>query len=719
MSFEEMRAIRYFEKQDELAVEAEAARVRAEAAALAEAEAAAAAAAMEVEDAENQPPPPSEMDQDCDSSMTDKTISRHLSFHSTTTTQQIDPVIDAAVASSGGMPSPTINTKEAMSEIFTLFGNGSVMDTSSSIDTGSRIAVHEDTNPEVVEDMENQPPASYQQPRVTVAAEQADKHSTGRRVLGEVPGMALEPYHDEAQPETMDSSEPIPTAETLVSRADSKPVGETFGDIMKNLGLEIPDRSAAGQIVPQAVTVPDFQIFEDPPTGRVIENSFSHSTPFSSTAAPGAKPVVTPIDHAKSMIKPNSEPQCMEAEGEASEVELGTRTTELSPIMEASHESSMMTDASSFRTSSTTTPSVPESGNWPLTAEAKQQALDTMDFSEWPHCTIDLENGPPQIAPNSVISLMSQDISLSVVGEEHRGEMFVARDDTKIANDDPNQSTTEAQQQFIVSTPLPWEYALLYKVSQKTKKCPKHLRGALRSLPKLFACDIYSTAAVTVITHTDEYSLGDIVAMQTKTQKSMDETLVMFYAIELLRVVGTLHGAGVVHCGIDANTIKLRNEEDEGEWAVQYSPAGDGSWDGKGILLTNFRNSVDVDALDGGQLVGPAGALPRHLQGRGWTVELDYYGILDVLHQLLFSTPMDITLDESTGRYRPSAKFARFWQKNLWGPLFDQLLNSEGRTDLAKLRVSFEQFLASNPFKAKSLRQALIKQDFQLFENRS
>jgi hypothetical protein len=93
----------------------------------------------------------------------------------------------------------------------------------------------------------------------------------------------------------------IATTTHTASSVAGPPIGDTFGDIMRNLGFEIPTRGQGlGQgamLTTEPSVAPtstinsnsDFQIFEDPPTGKVNEASFSHSTPFSSSLKTGAK----------------------------------------------------------------------------------------------------------------------------------------------------------------------------------------------------------------------------------------------------------------------------------------------------------------------------------------------------------------------------------------------------------------------------------------------
>ena len=103
--------------------------------------------------------------------------------------------------------------------------------------------------------------------------------------------------------------------------------------------------------------------------------------------------------------------------------------------------------------------------------------------------------------------------------------------------------------------------------------------------------------------------------------------------------------------------------------------------------------------------------------------KIDYFGIADIIHQLLFSKPLDITRTE-TGEFAQAEALRRYWQAPLWARLFSSLLNANSDdgtlapATLTALRTSFERHLLENPLKSKSLNAALMKQEMRLCEFR-
>jgi checkpoint serine/threonine-protein kinase len=76
----------------------------------------------------------------------------------------------------------------------------------------------------------------------------------------------------------------------------------------------------------------------------------------------------------------------------------------------------------------------------------------------------------------------------------------------------------------------------------------------------------------------------------------MDEQLVMFFTIELFRTVEALHSKGVIHGDIKGDNVlvRLNHLPNDGVLSSQYSPTGMGSWGEKGIMLIDFGRGIDM-----------------------------------------------------------------------------------------------------------------------------
>ena len=57
-----------------------------------------------------------------------------------------------------------------------------------------------------------------------------------------------------------------------------------------------------------------------------------------------------------------------------------------------------------------------------------------------------------------------------------------------------------------------------------------------------------------------------------------EESLVIFYAIELLRAVEKLHSVDIIHGNISPDTVLSRSESSAGDWDPQWNGAGLRGW---------------------------------------------------------------------------------------------------------------------------------------------
>lgn len=602
-----------------------------------------------------------------------RTITQHLSFSGDSSlgpgaAAAATPLSPSPRDAPRNMPSPTINTKEALAEVMAMFGHDStdtpasaalqlstiaeqstLMNTSAaphaSTTTSSRsssaslmggFAIHEDSpagkasaprqppNENNDENGENVPPPKYTQPIVTAAAEAAAKYNQPRSILGVVPGFTVESA-DEDAPDAAGSSPTIPDGQDDVVTKATEP-SSSFGDIMKNLGLAIPSRHSrnatsdgdatameenAATLAPPGMAPPatkpspgggecGFAIFEDPPTCKVNTDGvsfFAASTPFTcSTAGNRAKPCETPI------IAPTT----------------ATRSSgDVHPDA---------ADAGVFPFGSTAPQNAPPASStgagvaWPLTADAAQKLVAEIWGRTVPGCTTESENTCPHALQNGdIIAFDAVGTSVKVVealspatATASAASYLVvdaaaaSTSDTSMVDSDDDDCEAAPQMRLTVAHPAClWEYAVLRRLAGTSASGAGG--GVLASIPTAHAAVVRGDGSMALFAHPDDYTMRDVVAMHGKVGKPMEETLVMYYAIELLRVVQLLHGNDIVHSRITPEHVVLRNNGDDDDWSILYDPAGGGGWSSKGVCLTAFDQAVDLTALP----AGAAGQRPQ------------------------------------------------------------------------------------------------------------
>ena len=91
---------------------------------------------------------------------------------------------------------------------------------------------------------------------------------------------------------------------------------------------------------------------------------------------------------------------------------------------------------------------------------------------------------------------------------------------------------------------------------------------------------------------------------------------------------------------------------------------------GSDPLETQFTGSIAAEDMECGSM----------RDGTSWGIELDLFGLAASSYILLFGSHMEVMKDRSSGKWRPNKPFRRYWQQELWGPLFDSLLNHDSKS---------------------------------------
>jgi checkpoint serine/threonine-protein kinase len=230
------------------------------------------------------------------------------------------------------------------------------------------------------------------------------------------------------------------------------------------------------------------------------------------------------------------------------------------------------------------------------------------------------------------------------------------------------------------------------------------------------------------VNRSGDLGIGQGLGGVATTIPGMDEMLVVFFAIELLRTVEGLHRAGFIHgdLKIDNCMVRLDPSSPSG-LELQYDPSGAGGWSTKGIRLIDFGRTIDTNLFPLGQQFTTDWKVDKRdclemRQKLPWTYETDYYGLVGIVYCLLYGKYMEMPVlkGDTDGRViqKLPAMLKRYWKVDIWEPFFDALLNPHqfGTAlpivdELASMRRRMEAWLVDNS--AKSTRKvtlaALIK----------
>jgi checkpoint serine/threonine-protein kinase len=134
---------------------------------------------------------------------------------------------------------------------------------------------------------------------------------------------------------------------------------------------------------------------------------------------------------------------------------------------------------------------------------------------------------------------------------------------------------------------------------------------------------------------------------------------------------------------------------------------------GRAIDLTNF--TVGTNTQLSGEATGKDMRCVAMRIGKPWSFDIDTFGILCSAHVLLFGIHMEIAKGKDN-QWKPRCTFPRYWQRELWTIVFNQLLSAEGSRaeSLRKLRERIDEYL---PLRKRELLEAMRRQATTLLES--
>lgn len=225
-------------------------------------------------------------------------------------------------------------------------------------------------------------------------------------------------------------------------------------------------------------------------------------------------------------------------------------------------------------------------------------------------------------------------------------------------------------------------------------------------------------------------SLLDVVNIfRAESSGVMDESLAMFFTIELFRTVEGLHSRQILHGDLKADNCLLRLGGEA--LSAQWRADGSGGWCSRGVTLIDFGRGIDMRAfVPEVQFVADwkttAQDCAEMREGRPWTWQIDYHGLAGIIHCLLFGKYIETVRCDAGGlgtqagrRYRIREGLKRYWQTEIWGECFDMLLNPGGHVEdeegvrmpllrgMKAVRERMEVWLEANCEKGAGLRSLL------------
>ncbi|KAK1754933.1 checkpoint serine/threonine-protein kinase [Echria macrotheca] len=235
--------------------------------------------------------------------------------------------------------------------------------------------------------------------------------------------------------------------------------------------------------------------------------------------------------------------------------------------------------------------------------------------------------------------------------------------------------------------PTPWEFYMMRLAHSRLG--PQH--RATASLSPALEMHLYQDEGFLFLPYFSHGTLLDVVNLfRAEPSGVMDEMLSMFFTIELLRTVEAMHAKQLLHGDIKADNCLLRLDPlGEEQLSSPWRADGNGGWSARGVTLIDFGRAIDMRAfVPEVQFIADwktsAQDCAEMREGRPWTWQIDYHGLAGTVHCLLFGKYMETVRCDTGGlgggarRYRIRESLKRYWQTDLWGELFEMLLNPAG-----------------------------------------
>ncbi|XP_068088379.1 mitotic checkpoint serine/threonine-protein kinase BUB1 isoform X2 [Hyperolius riggenbachi] len=249
----------------------------------------------------------------------------------------------------------------------------------------------------------------------------------------------------------------------------------------------------------------------------------------------------------------------------------------------------------------------------------------------------------------------------------------------------------------------PWEFYIGTQISQRISPELKHLYIGFQS------AHIFRNGSVLV---GDLYSFGSLLnainLYKKLSEKVMPVPLVMYFAINILYMVEQLHNIGIIHGDIKPDNFTLGENLMNNDSCVLDLVS-------HGLALIDLGQSIDMTLLPKGaaftsKCETSGFQCVEMLTNKPWSYQTDYFGIAGTVYCMLFGNYMKVR--EQGGEWKTEGNFRRIISGDLWMNFFQTLLNVPDCHSPSPLRALREmltstfQMLFAN--KIKPLRNRLM-----------
>ncbi|XP_016984598.2 uncharacterized protein LOC108048440 [Drosophila rhopaloa] len=326
----------------------------------------------------------------------------------------------------------------------------------------------------------------------------------------------------------------------------------------------------------------------------------------------------------------------------------------------------------------------------PFNVDLIRSLLESIDFSLYieklPHCH--LVGHVKRLHPNSQLEVHNEKFEVGkMIGKGAYGSVYVGQ---HIKSGKKVALKQERPTNY-------WEFYICLEVhsrltSEQMIPAYQHIDYAL----------VGNNSSVYISEFSDYGSLiGVCNKIKSVTNRNLDEYVVMHLSCQMLDIVDHLHAMGIIHADIKPDNFLLMRPlcADPNELSLQ---------------LIDFGVSIDTKLFPNNQTFNYVHhddlfkCIEMRTQ-RPWTYQLDLYGLVSVMHVLLFGRYMEVAPRTGSTVWMPKTTVPRYFQRQMWENIFRTLLNvRDCRTmpNLQQLRTQLKYELAE---KEKYVGEAISK----------
>ena len=220
--------------------------------------------------------------------------------------------------------------------------------------------------------------------------------------------------------------------------------------------------------------------------------------------------------------------------------------------------------------------------------------------------------------------------------------------------------------------PSSWEFYIMTTVHARlASSIPDAHPSLQRSLLKPHALHLFADEAYLLEEYLDQGTLLNLVNLAKADPSGvLDETIAMFFTVELLRTIEAMHYIGILHGDLKADNCLVRlsplassssssssssfasssasssSSSSPEQWETEYHGSGSGGWSHKGLCLIDFGRAIDLHHfLPSVTFIADwktdIADCPEMRALRPWTWQVDYWGIACIAHSLLYGKYLD------------------------------------------------------------------------------